>query len=476
MEAVLTLLAIVVVGLAVVVRVWWQPNLPANVCTWQVVNGNVRYPKGTRFAGYDAGTLATCWQESVAPENREQVADAWSDLVSGHIEHLSLTYLMADATGVLRQVHTTADAQPGRPVCGVHVDLGEPPASTVPVNITSELTALEGQFDQLMMDQSLADRWFERIRGARSALGRLSRTLRKGDARSHAVVTFSDLVDEALAASLLRGHRCAHDVAGVRIDDTASLVPLLIDFFAYVSRHIRSERVELTSTVSAAASECAACGTTLTGRWHQLQTSGVALPSLLRRHVFLAGYAEGSETGEVNGLHEVSTALHALGGHFRLLAGAADTCNVQLLLPARARNMSTGPDERAGRILVVDDEPAVATFLSRVLTHLGYDVTTVNDPAQALAQFRDAPFDVDLVITDQSMPGFSGDVLLGAMLELRPDLPVIMCTAFSLEMGDRAARRLGARGYLSKPIEVDELVHLVSESLAPPTSRITAAV
>ena len=64
------------------------------------------------------------------------------------------------------------------------------------------------------------------------------------------------------------------------------------------------------------------------------------------------------------------------------------------------------------------------------------------------------------------MPGLSGDVLMSSMLEIRPRLPVILCTGYTLDLGGRAAMGLGAAGYLTKPIAVTELQQLVSAGLA----------
>lgn len=117
-------------------------------------------------------------------------------------------------------------------------------------------------------------------------------------------------------------------------------------------------------------------------------------------------------------------------------------------------------------LFVVDDEPTVATFMTRVLVDAGYRVETFTDPAAALAAFRADPWQVDLVITDQSMPDISGDVLMSSMLEQRPGLPVIICTGYTLDLGSRAALELGAAGYLGKPVAVPELRQLVTTGLA----------
>ncbi len=80
------------------------------------------------------------------------------------------------------------------------------------------------------------------------------------------------------------------------------------------------------------------------------------------------------------------------------------------------------------RVLIVDDDIDVADMLSIGLGRLGYEVAAVNDPAQALAAFREAPGDWDVVILDRVMPEMDGITLAGRMRAVRSGLPVILCT------------------------------------------------
>lgn len=113
------------------------------------------------------------------------------------------------------------------------------------------------------------------------------------------------------------------------------------------------------------------------------------------------------------------------------------------------------------RILVVDDEAGVRFTLSETMSDLGHDIVVAADGSAALEQIHD----VDLVITDLSMPGMDGFELLSRIRAERPRLPVIMLTARGSERAAVRAMKEGATDYLSKPFDVDELSVVVSRAL-----------
>jgi len=118
----------------------------------------------------------------------------------------------------------------------------------------------------------------------------------------------------------------------------------------------------------------------------------------------------------------------------------------------------------------VDDDPAVLAVTERLLTRLGYAVTACSSGAEALAQIVAAPYGVDLVLTDQTMPGMTGDKLLAEAKLLRPDLPVMILTGFSHVLTPERIATLGAAAVLYKPVARDELVAAIDSALLT-TSR-----
>lgn len=126
----------------------------------------------------------------------------------------------------------------------------------------------------------------------------------------------------------------------------------------------------------------------------------------------------------------------------------------------------TAPFEKgAGHILFVDDEDALVQLGTNLLSSLGYSVMATTSSTEALVWFQANPDAFDLVITDQTMPHMTGEALARAMLALRPDLPVILCTGFSRAMTEDQAKRLGIRAYLTKPISMRDLAKHVHHLL-----------
>jgi len=114
-----------------------------------------------------------------------------------------------------------------------------------------------------------------------------------------------------------------------------------------------------------------------------------------------------------------------------------------------------------GRILFVDDEPSLTLMGKKILDRLGYQVQTANSPVEALEICRSKPKEFDLVITDLTMPDLTGVNLAKALLEIRPDLPIVLCTGFSDQVNEKTLQSIGIRGLLLKPLTIHELAHAV---------------
>jgi|GEM_PF-6241781 len=108
-------------------------------------------------------------------------------------------------------------------------------------------------------------------------------------------------------------------------------------------------------------------------------------------------------------------------------------------------------------ILLVDDEQAILNMEKETLERLGYTVNAENSPIDALEVFRKASNEFDLVITDMSMPGMSGKELTSKLLEIRSNIPVILCTGFSEKMPPELIKQLGIREVIMKPLLLKDL-------------------
>jgi signal transduction histidine kinase len=116
-------------------------------------------------------------------------------------------------------------------------------------------------------------------------------------------------------------------------------------------------------------------------------------------------------------------------------------------------------------ILFVDDEEILIELGSRMLSYLGYHVTTCKRPVEALEIFKTGPDWFDLVISDMTMPGITGDQLAIEMMKIRRDIPIILCTGFSDRVTEKRAKELGIKAFIMKPILMRDLAKLIREVL-----------
>lgn len=124
-------------------------------------------------------------------------------------------------------------------------------------------------------------------------------------------------------------------------------------------------------------------------------------------------------------------------------------------------------EEEKKKILLVDDEDMILSSLQRALEKLGYAVAACRDSRNALDLFENDPGRFDLVITDLTMPGMTGLTLTKRLIEIRPDIPIILCTGFSDVIDETQARSMGIRDLILKPSTTGELKAVVARVLLP---------
>ncbi|HCC53926.1 MAG TPA: hybrid sensor histidine kinase/response regulator [Desulfobulbaceae bacterium] len=118
-----------------------------------------------------------------------------------------------------------------------------------------------------------------------------------------------------------------------------------------------------------------------------------------------------------------------------------------------------------GRILFIDDEEMLRELGQALLEDLGYTVTARSNSLEALTTFMNEPDQFDLVITDQTMPGITGVDLARRMLQIRPDIPIILCTGYSNLVDEESAKAIGIRDFALKPLSKSAIGHLVNKIL-----------
>jgi signal transduction histidine kinase/ActR/RegA family two-component response regulator len=131
------------------------------------------------------------------------------------------------------------------------------------------------------------------------------------------------------------------------------------------------------------------------------------------------------------------------------------------IAPAAKEYLSSGTE----RILIVDDEPGLAQLAAAMLGKYGYQCIECSGSLEALDVFRSQCHNIDLVLTDLTMPKMSGDRLASEIIKIRPDIPVILCTGYSSPITELDKGISGIKAVLRKPLLLNDLMKTVRKVL-----------
>jgi PAS domain S-box-containing protein len=115
------------------------------------------------------------------------------------------------------------------------------------------------------------------------------------------------------------------------------------------------------------------------------------------------------------------------------------------------------------RIMLVDDEMHILKFTKESLEKYGYHVSTFTNAVQAFQDFQRYPEQYDIVITDMTMPYMIGTELAKKLIEIRSDIPIILCTGYSELVNKEKALAMGITEYLEKPVIMDNLIRIIQK-------------
>ncbi|WP_157237950.1 hybrid sensor histidine kinase/response regulator [Desulfobacter curvatus] len=121
-----------------------------------------------------------------------------------------------------------------------------------------------------------------------------------------------------------------------------------------------------------------------------------------------------------------------------------------------------------GHILLVDDEEQIVKMEEKFLERLGYDATCCTNSSDALEILRINPNRFDLMITDLTMPGLTGEELARELEKINPDIPVIICTGFEKDYRKASVSPSNIKEFLLKPVNMKELSILISKTINSP--------
>jgi PAS domain S-box-containing protein len=176
------------------------------------------------------------------------------------------------------------------------------------------------------------------------------------------------------------------------------------------------------------------------------------------------------------GLWLVDGMVHSAGGHLSVdsVPGQGTRFTLHLPFEPEIKPAATTPSSStalAGRIVVVDDEVSVSSFLGEILRHSGYETVVFNESPKALDYLVQHLDDVALLLTDQAMPMLSGLDLAQFVKGRKPEMPVVLITGFSQAHDARKLEEIGVDHYLIKPFGIESLLEVVRSATQSETPR-----
>jgi PAS domain S-box-containing protein len=149
------------------------------------------------------------------------------------------------------------------------------------------------------------------------------------------------------------------------------------------------------------------------------------------------------------------------GTTFHVYLPVISTHHETLEAPVRSEKVLGGTE----RILLIDDEEIIGRIVTEQLKSYGYQVIAFTNGLEAMDQFQKAPHDIDLIITDMTMPRITGLDLAKKILKIRQDTPIILCTGFNETVDKEKAFAVGIRAFFMKPVNKQDLAMSVRKLL-----------
>lgn len=231
---------------------------------------------------------------------------------------------------------------------------------------------------------------------------------------------------------------------------------------------------------------CSSCHMPLSGDFIEvsINDTGAGVEAGIINHLFDPFFTTkemGSEKGTGMGLAMVHGILHDHNGHiivesipgkgsnFRLLFPLISETDVNLIAKATTTEnvdlLQTASSNENYNILLVDDEKSIVMLMKEVLENKDFQVTTFTDSELALTHFKENYNKYDLVITDQTMPRFTGVELSKAIFKIKPELPIILCSGYSDSVNNEKSKSIGIKAFMTKPINMQDLFSTIKQLL-----------
>ena len=193
----------------------------------------------------------------------------------------------------------------------------------------------------------------------------------------------------------------------------------------------------------------------------EVHDTGYGMDAQTQARIF-EPYFTTKERGEGTGLGlaTIHGIVKDLGGAIHVYSELGNGAVFTILLPcvqAQEGKKEFSPTEAEAlggseQVLLVDDERPIGQFAQKALERLGYAVTVFNSSPEALRHFQRQPEAFDVVVTDQMMPQMKGHELSARIHEIRPGIPIILCSGFSEGFQNNPAESKDIKAHVMKPI------------------------
>ncbi len=169
------------------------------------------------------------------------------------------------------------------------------------------------------------------------------------------------------------------------------------------------------------------------------------------------------------GLSVVQGIVRDHGGTIHLASTPGHGATFEIILPSAvdsgkgARDTASPEQTRAGMVLLVEDEESLCRAVSNMLRRKGFSVIEAADGSAAIDLIRAHHRSIDVILLDMTIPGASSREVLAEAVRVRPDVKIIVTSAYSREMVARSLDAPQIRGFIRKPFLISDLVQLFSE-------------
>jgi len=231
-----------------------------------------------------------------------------------------------------------------------------------------------------------------------------------------------------------------------------------------------------TGNVTLDAEEAKRCYVRDPGRYAyvEVRDTGVGMAEELQRHIFDPFYTTNRDKGRAGmGLPMAYGIVKNHSGGISVESAPGKGTLFRVYLPAVAHRASSEPDAETGpypkgteTVLLVDDEPALREMGESMLQALGYRTYAVEDGEAACRLFLERKGEIDLVILDIIMPRMGGREAFRELRRMKPGIPVLLSSGYSMEGVVQEMLAEGANGFLPKPYGLSQVARAIRKVLS----------